>query len=312
MTKSTVICYGEFDWPDDNAKTSYVRNAFAQTIEERAPEVWQGLYDQVFPIQCQLVQDLPHFTYRDFHHYVTSPLSHDLTRSPYLQCGTLALLIRFLDAWSRTWNLVESDRSARRWVFEIALMNLEMWTALPPAQDEKPEYFLAGAGFHGPIPSSPTPPDGLPRYDPITIKHKQYLDWVRRQALDAIQDHPILRHGAKPKQNALADSVQATAEEYCRKVNDVYERSQFKRTSDDQKRNLARHLEWTVRVQVKGDTVSEVANSALVEASSVSRAVDEILSLIGIQKRVDLKRGRVVGSKTQRPIESSTLGSLAK
>jgi hypothetical protein len=63
---------------------------------------------------------------------------------------------------------------------------------------------------------------------------------------------------------------------------------------------------------VKGHTVSEVANSPLVEASSVSRAVDEILSLVGIQKRVDLKRGRVVGSKTQRPIESSTLRSLAK
>jgi hypothetical protein len=304
MTKSTVICYGEFDWPDDNAKTSYIRNAFAQAVEQRAPEVWRQLYDRVLPIHRQVKLDLPHFTFRDFHHYVTSPLSFNLTRPPYVQCGTLALLIRFLDAWSQTWNLVETDRSEIRWVFEIALMNLDVWTALPPPADDEPEYFSAGAGFHGPIPSSPKPPEGLPVYDPITTRHRQYLDSVRKQALDAIQEHPILRHSAKPKQNALADSVQAAAEDYCRKVNEVYERSQFKRTSEDQKRNLDRHLEWTVRVQVKGDSVTEVADSALVEASSVSRAVDEILGLVGIQKRADLKRGRVPGSKNQRPLEA--------
>jgi hypothetical protein len=312
MTKSSVICYGEFDWPDDNAKTSYIRNAFAQAIEEHAPGVWRELYNRVLPIHRQLKLDLPHFRYRDFHQYVTSPLSRDLTRPPYVQCGTLALLIRFLDAWSQTWNLVETDRSAIRWVFEIALMNLDVWTALPRTADEEAEYFSAGAGFRGAIPSSPKPPEGLPKYDPITIQHKQYLDWIRKQALDAIQEHPILRHGAKPKQNAIADSVQAAAEHYCRDVNEVYERSHFKRTSDDQKRNLARHLEWTVRVQVIGDTVSEVADSALVEASSVSRAVDEILRLVGIQKRTDLKRGRVVGSKNQRPLEMDTLRSLGK
>ena len=312
MTKSTVICYGEFDWPDDNAKTSFVRNAFAQAIEEHAPEVWRQLYDRVLPIHRQLKLDPPHLTYRDLHYYVTSPVSHDLTRPPYVQCGKLALLIRFLCAWSQTWHMVETDRSARRWVLEIALMNLEMWAALPPIQDEKPEYFSAGAGFHGAIPSSPKPPDGLPKYDPITIQQKQYLDWIRKQALDAIREHPILRHGAKPKQNALADSVRAAAEDYCREVNDVYEGSQLKRTSDDQKRNFERHLEWTVRVQVKGDRVSKVADSASVEASSVSRAVDEILGLVGIQKRTDLKRGRVRGSKNQRPLEARILRSLAR
>jgi len=312
MTKSTVICYGEFDWPDDNAKTSYIRNAFAQAVEEHAPEVWRGLYDRVLPIHRQLKLDLPHFSYHDFHHYITSPLSRDLTRPPYVQCGRLALLIRFLDAWSQTWNLVETDRSAIRWVFEIALMNLDVWTALPRIADEEAEYFSAAAGFRGAIPSSPKPPLGLPKYDPITIQHKQYLDWIRKQALDVIQEHPILRHGAKPKQNALADSVQAAAEDYCREVNEVYQRSQFKRTNDDQKRNLARHLEWTVRVQVKGDRVSEVADSALVEASSVSRAVDEILGLVGIRKRADLKRGRVLGSKNQRPLETGILRSLGK
>ena len=312
MTKSTVTCYGEFDWPDDNAKTSYVRNAFAQAIEEHAPEVWRELYDRVLPIYRQLKLELPHFTFRDCHHYVTSPLSFNLTGPPYVQCGTLALLIRFLDAWSQTWNLVETDRSGTRWVFEIALMNLDTWTVLPRAADEEAEYFSSGAGFHGPIPSSPKPPEGLPQYDPITIQHKQYLDWVRKQALDAIRDHPVLKHSTKPKQNALADSVQAAAEVYSREVNKVYERSHFKRTSNDQKRNFDRHLEWTVRVQVKGDTVSEVSDSALVEASSVSRAVDEILGLIGIQKRAGLKRGRVLGSKNQRPLETGILRSLGK
>jgi hypothetical protein len=312
MTRSTVICYGEFDWPDDNAQTSYIRNAFAQAIKEHAPEVWRDLYDRVLPRHRQLKQDLPHFTYRDFHHYVTSPLSRNLRLPPYMQCGTLALLIRFLDAWSQTWNLVEADRSASRWVFEIALMNLDLWDALPPQADEQPEYFSAGAGFHGPIPSSPKPPEGLPRYDPITTRHKQYLDWVRKLALEAIQEDPILRHGTKPKQNALADSVQVAAEDYSREVNEVYERSRFKRTSDDQKRNLDRHLEWTVRVQVNGDSVTEVADSALVKGSSVSRAVDEILGLVGIQKRADLKRGRVPGSKNQRPLEAGIRRSLGK
>jgi hypothetical protein len=312
MKKSSVICYGEFDWRDNNAKTSYIRNAFTSAIEEHAPNVWRALYDQVLPIHRQLRVELPHFTYRDYHYYVTSPLSHDLTRAPYVQCGKLALLIYRLNAWSQTWNLVETHRSATRWVFEIALMNLEIWAAAPFARDEEPEYFSAGAGFHGPIPSSPGPPEGFPKYDPITIQQKEYLEWIRKQAVEAIQQHAILKHGAKPKQNALVESVRAAAERYCHQVDQVYESSQFKRTTEAQKKNLARHLEWTVRVQVKGETIREVADSTSVKPSSVSRAVDEILNMVGISKREDLKRGRIVGSKNQRPTESNIRRNLAK
>lgn len=299
MRKASAICYGEFDWPDDNAKRSYMRNAFLRAADEYAPEFWRDLYDRSLPVYNELKSESPHLQYRDLYHWVTSLLSHDLTHPFYRQYGKVALLIRFLTAWSQKWNLVESDDSARQWVLNIALVNLESWArSLPLSPGEKPEFFSAVANSGGAMPTVPKPPEGLPEYEPQNIRQKPYLEWVHAKALDTINKDPILRYSKKPTQRALADSVQVVAKAYCRKVDEVYERSGFKRSSGNQKRNLAQHLEWTVRFQIKGEKQGGIAPHVNND-SSVSRAVNGILGLIGLKNRSDGKGGRIPGSKNK-------------
>ncbi|HBB97275.1 MAG TPA: hypothetical protein DC054_18005 [Blastocatellia bacterium] len=82
--------------------------------------------------------------------------------------------------------------------------------------------------------------------------------------------------------------------------------------SVDEKRSLAHHLEWTVRVQIYGEKVSDIAKSANVKDPAVSKAVGETLRLIGLKKRAAVRRGRVRGSKNKLSPTAAILRGLGR
>lgn len=74
----------------------------------------------------------------------------------------------------------------------------------------------------------------------------------------------------------------------------------------DDKPKLQEHIEWAVRHQVGRESLLQIASSTRtdevgVQASTVSRAVEDVLSLIEIPKRCNSKPGRTKGSRNRTP-----------
>jgi len=119
-------------------------------------------------------------------------------------------------------------------------------------------------------------------------------------ALKTIMDDPILRHGKPSHRMAFVETIQTAVSKYCDEVEKCHEIPAFRRRTSNEKRNLRQHLEWSVRYQVNRDTLAEIAEAAGVNnPSSVSRAVDNILCQIGLEKRSDARPGRTRGSRNQ-------------
>ena len=81
----------------------------------------------------------------------------------------------------------------------------------------------------------------------------------------------------------------------------------------DHKPKLQEHIEWAISYQVGGQTLSQIACSIRsgeggLQASTISRAVEDVLSLMGIPKRSDAKQGRKKGGKNRRPRILQKLG----
>jgi hypothetical protein len=56
-------------------------------------------------------------------------------------------------------------------------------------------------------------------------------------------------------------------------------------------------LSWAVRLQVNKETFSSIADSEEVSVPAVKKAIEQVLELIGIQKREDSKPGRRLGQR---------------
>ena len=83
-------------------------------------------------------------------------------------------------------------------------------------------------------------------------------------------------------------------------------KSRHKLVEVDHKPKLQEHIEWAISYQVGGQSLSQIASSIRsgeggLQASTVLRAVEDVLSLLGIPKRSDAKQGRKKGSKNRRP-----------
>ncbi len=121
-----------------------------------------------------------------------------------------------------------------------------------------------------------------------------------------MQSSYLLGRAEPSQRTALIESVASVADDYCAIVEKYYENAGYVRGR--QKHSLEQHLEWVVRFQVQCETMTEIAASQSVEVSAVSKAINEFLKLIGLQKRPDAKQGRRLGSKNRRPSILRDLG----
>ena len=83
-------------------------------------------------------------------------------------------------------------------------------------------------------------------------------------------------------------------------------KSRHKLVEINKKPKLQEHIEWAVRYQVGGEGLLQIGLSVRaaaggVQPSTVLRAVDDVLSLVGLLKRPDAKPGRISGRKNRTP-----------
>jgi hypothetical protein len=291
------ICYGEFDWRDGNSTQAYMRNLFTKAVSEHASEVADELHSKCFPLYRELVDKCGRWVEpletegcAVSKRYQTLSAIDIFYLSDECAVGSQQLL-KSVNSSLKNWNL------CKRWILEITLDTLQLWSHFSKRPKRLP---FSSTGFGGFKPQTPEPPEGCPPYDPLAMLREWYLESVRASALKTMIDDPILRHGKPSHRRAFVDTIQTAVSKYCDEVEKCHEIPAFRRRTSNEKRNLTQHLEWSVRYQVNRDTLAEIAKAAGVNnPSSVSRAVDNILCQIGLEKRSDARPGRTRGSRNQ-------------
>ena len=277
----------EFDNVDGTAGRTYLRNLFLAAISEGSPETLQGLLGKPLAAFRSCRGELDE---------LGVPPTRPLSWFEIAYYEPAADLIEALTNWARGWHL-EAE-----WCFDNALRTLQSWMT---GQDLRFRTELYVTDVIIPL----TPPEGLPVYRPGPggMTRQMYLLWVREDAETAIINHSILKHAEASQRAAFIESIIAAARKYC----DESEKALALPRSVE-KRNLPKHVAWTVRFQVKGQTLEEVATDANVEESAVSQAVKDILRRIGLNSRTRGKRGRSSGSKTKDPRTSKIRRRLGR
>ena len=305
-----TIGYAEFDWPDQSARSASIRNSFLETVRTLAPDVLNQL------------RDGPYLVYSDIR---SRGLTHkDIVRLAALNPATLAKdanSIRFsTEEDSKEWVAVRCDvigfhTRLRRWATDWHLnavwcllavyRTLNTWLNLGESQTLFFELLEFGDGFFTPpaLPASnflglayPEPAEGLPEYNPLLTFREYYLERIRANGV---------RHG-----------LLKVAKAYCEKVEQCHEAAGYPRCKPGEKRNLAQHLEWAVRFQVRSESLEEIANTigdGGIDKSTVMRGVYDLLGFIGLEKRADATRGRKLGSENKESqISRHTRSRLAR
>lgn len=257
------VCYGEFDFPDGRAgRSSYLQSEFLKAVSQHAPQVWDDLYE----LQAFAV-----------------PLAEAWLSWQEIRLGradnhlreSISELTAALDEWARRWNLNEE------WCLQRAYDALRWWTR----HGRVDAVLWAGAVWGGAVIAPPNPPpplEELPEYHPLFTFRENYLQSIRASGA---------RHG-----------LLKVAAQYCEQVEDCYEAAGYVRCKADEKRRLDQHLEWTVRFQLTGEGLDNIAQTAdEIEKSTVLRAVYDLLRMIDLEKRADAKPGRRHGSKNTAP-----------
>ena len=275
---------GEYDWPDGKASSAYLRQYFLSLVRQLGPEVFEELYDNTFKIYQEVKPDYYSFSYNTLIELVDQPES-------------VQKLIYILNQWAQKYNL------NTKWCLQVAYDSVRAWSFYP----ERPvRWPLHSVVFSAEYPNDlPEPPEGWVRYDPLTTRRLYYVNYVLEEARRVIQNNPFLKHAEPSHRKYYLDSIAATAEKYCIKVENYLGCSGYKPVG--QTRNLERYMNWTVEFQVKRMTLTEIAIKSVVALNTVKRAVvgdskhnppiKGILELIGLPRRPDSRQGRKPGTK---------------
>jgi hypothetical protein len=259
--------YGEFDYPDQSARRAALHNLFLEAVRVHAPEVLKELHDGPYAAYCEL----------RFKHN----LAHErIIRSPNAQ--NVKEFHQKLNACLSKWHLDAC------WCLLAVYDTLNTWACFYPEGPSNLFFQLVsfGTGFFAP-PALPAASlidrrreylvsDGLPKYPtPPEYKPEMMYRW------------DYLKH----------------VEAYCDEVEKAYEAAGWHRCLLDEKRQLEKHLEWAVRYQVKRKTLDDIvaaedsegrdaiaADCRVNDVSTISRAVKDVLSLIGLKRRPRIRK----------------------
>lgn len=200
--------------------------------------------------------------------------------------------------WARRWNL-EAD-----WCIDNALWTVEMWRQFRSAHDRL-DWISHGAGWirlNDEKIAHLIPPFGLLRWDADTEFRWSYLRNAERQITEHINGDPHLAFLDADLRQRIVAANMAKVNAYCDSVLNVYlnqvdssGKTLWKLT--ESRAHLMRNLAWTVRVQVLGQSQSDIAIRKRKEPSTVIRAVNDTLKLLGLKKRPDARPGRQKGQK---------------
>lgn len=228
------------------------------------------------------------------HYYAKHPEHKKLYVMDIVQyfppCPWIYIFWKSVCLWASKNNLVETDKE-NRWILKSVLYTVDYWSKNP--NEIKTVGLLESSLHHSEYLKTLEPPIGLPEWEPQYKERKNYLEGVKTLLKDSLQENDIFKN--QRILNSTTSFVISQAEIYCDKVEKHFRLNGWKKVTI--KREFEKHLEWTVRFQLKEESYSSIAREFGVYASSVKKEVEEILKLIGIKKR-EIKRGRKKGQTT--------------
>jgi hypothetical protein len=276
--------FGELDFANGKSNQAFLRWQFLSSLKANAPQVMEQLCRSLLPIfrQAKELEGLP---WRDVAIGKSKPMK---------------AARRAVQQWSESWNL--NAEWCREELYNEAMIAY-LRTSHPnikPTPFNETILDLAFASDRHNL-SIASPPDGLRNYLPIAETRKEYLNQVKAKALQPFDDGPLTL--AKPSlRRATVDSVIRTAEAYCKSVEAAYLKQNH--THSKKRRELDRHLKWTVKFQVLRKTLPEIAEAhvgaKVIADSAISKAVTDLLRSVELNKRPDAKPGRIKNSKNRR------------
>jgi hypothetical protein len=243
---------------DDDLYREGLKALFLETAVEMLPELCAELQGEPFRLyKCIPPADLP----RQWGGY--SKVRNSL---PFQQfCGAI-------EKWA-------SDRNLKaEWCKAAAYFTIQMWAKL-----DKPASFILIAPFYKGI-ARAQPPAGLPLYRQ-EFSREFYLKTLRDIAREAIKNHPLLKCAPASQQIEFIDSIleSLAVTRYCDEV------EALRKFTHKEKRKLQQHLEWAVRYQIRGETLTDIAAERQLAGKrgstvpAIQMAVDEILTAINLR-----------------------------
>jgi hypothetical protein len=259
--------FGEVEPNDCKDAVTDARDKFLICIENEAPQVLNDLWDSF--------------------------------SNSFLNISHEGTLISELTQWTHKWNLNAS------WVIEVAQNTLSAWTAF----SEHIKNHSTSYKKWSPVGSSRQvnpivnlqPLCGLIPWEAETVTRERYIGYVKQTIRQRIRKDSLFSHLSPKTKMAVVEELIKKFDNYCDQVLDAYlcqvdERGCQLWKLTNTKADFARNIDWAVNFQVLGESFNQIAMANEVEASTVKRAVEDTLRLIGLQKR-EARRGRPKGSK---------------
>jgi hypothetical protein len=219
----------------------------------------------------------------------------------YPKCPIFVRLHESLHAWKKRHGLMEM--SGKSWCLESAFYSLDHW-ARSARSFKEIGLSTFGTSEHSPYLKSIDHPRGLWEWQPEYEERSAYIESQLKRVREDIEAGSLLENPRILRK--YLSIVQIAAEEYCDEVEKHYRAAGWEKIRD--RKEIRKHLSWAVRFQVNKETFSSIAKSEEVSVPAVKKAIEHVLELIGIQKREDSKRGRVLGQGES--VRSKTLRQL--
>lgn len=243
---------------DDDLYPELVKFLFLETAVEMLPELCAELQGEPLRLyKCIPPRDAP-----------TQWGGYSRARNtlPFKQL-TVAI-----ETWAERWNL------NAEWCKSAAYFTIQIWSDLA-----EPANFILTQPVSKSI-ARLDPPAGLPMYRQ-EFGRKEYLKTLKEIAKEAIESHPLLKCAPVTQRNAFIDSILkgATVSRYCDEV------EASRKFTHKNKRKLKQHLEWAVRVHIRGERLIDIATGRQLAGKrgstepAIFMAVSEILTLIDLK-----------------------------
>jgi len=182
-------------------------------------------------------------------------------------------LMAAIESWAERWNL-NAD-----WCKAAAYFTIQIWS-----DAGRPANFILMQPFSKSVVRL-DPPAGIPIYRQ-EFGRKAYFKLLKESAKETIEKDPILRCAPVAQRNAFIDSLLKSeiVSRYCEEV------EALRNCTHKQKRKLKQHLEWAVRVHIRGESLKDIANERQLAGKrgstepAIFMAVSEILTQIELKK----------------------------
>lgn len=293
--QSSYLAVGQFDV---GQVVNSARACFLWTIQQQEPRVSLQLRDEILSTFLVAIRHVPVSSITELRlkslaegtidSQDIANLRNDFQNGLFDHDQPFSVFLRALFDWSKSWNL-DAD-----WFVLRALKTLNSWSRNKIFR-ENLQWSSLLYGIDDPE-NEPQPPEGFPAWNVLDESAKTYRLKISNEARNRIVQDDILAQIEASHREHFIRNLDPVVKNYQDRVSQFYKALGYKPVN---RQELLKHIEWTVAFQVSGETFTDIASSANVQPQAISKEVNSVLKLIGLDRRL-VKRGRPLGTKDSR------------